>query len=65
MIDVSIIIVSYNVREDLARCLASLHDHPPRASHEIVVVDNDSTDGSAAEARRWPGVRVVEMGGNR
>jgi hypothetical protein len=64
MIDVSIIIVSYNVREDLARCLASLHNHPPGASHEIVVVDNDSTDGSAAEARRWPGVRVVEMGGN-
>jgi hypothetical protein len=64
MIDLSIIIVSYNAREHLARCLASLGGHPPQASHEILVVDNDSTDGSAHEARRSPGVRVIEMGAN-
>jgi hypothetical protein len=63
--DLSIIIVSYNVREDLARCLASLHEAPPTASHEIVVVDNASTDGSVAQARRWPDVRIIETGANR
>jgi GT2 family glycosyltransferase len=56
---VSIIIVSFNAQADLARCVESLHRAPPRASHEIVVVDNASTDGSAAVARGWPDVRVI------
>lgn len=60
----SIVIVSFNARADLVRCLQSLHDAPPSASHEIVVVDNASTDGSADAARAWPDVRVVETGEN-
>ena len=63
-IDLSIIIVSFNARPDLERCLESLHAAPPDALHEILVVDNGSTDGSAAAARRWPGVRVIEVGSN-
>ena len=62
--DLSIIIVSYNARADLERCLASLHDPSPTISHELVVVDNASSDGSAEAARRWPDVRVVESGAN-
>jgi N-acetylglucosaminyl-diphospho-decaprenol L-rhamnosyltransferase len=61
--DVSIIIVSYNARQDLERCLESLHGAPPAASYEIVVVDNASTDGSAAVARRFP-VTVIDAGDN-
>jgi GT2 family glycosyltransferase len=61
---VSIIIVSFNAREDLERCLASLHAECPAAPHEILVVDNASTDGSADAARRWPGVAVIDAGGN-
>ena len=63
--DLSIVIVSYNAREDLERCLASLHDPPPTTPHEIVVVDNASTDGSADAARRWPSVRVIAEASNR
>ena len=63
-IDLSIIIVSFNARDDLARCLQSLRDAPPSCPHEIIVVDNGSTDGSADAARRWPGVRVIEAGRN-
>ena len=48
----SIIIVSYNARADLERCLESLHASPPAAPHEIIVVDNASSDGSAAAAAR-------------
>lgn len=59
----AIVIVSYNARRDLEACLASLRQHPPALEHEIVVVDNQSTDGSA-EAARAAGVRVVEMGRN-
>ena len=62
--NLSIIIVSFNAKADLERCLDSLRAAPPAAPHEIVVVDNGSTDGSADAARRFPGVRVIETGAN-
>ena len=62
--DLSIVIVSFNARADLLRCLQSLHDTPVSRRHEIIVVDNASTDGSAEVARRWPDVRVIETGEN-
>jgi GT2 family glycosyltransferase len=61
---VSIIIVSYNARADLERCLESLHAAPPGASHDILVVDNGSTDGSVEAARCHADVRVIEVGSN-
>jgi hypothetical protein len=62
--DLSIVIVSFNARVDLERCLESLHLKPPAASHEIIVVDNNSSDGSVAAAAKWPAVRVIEAGAN-
>jgi GT2 family glycosyltransferase len=64
MTALSIIIVSFNAAADLERCLESLHAAPPATPHDIVVVDNGSTDGSVETARRWPDVRVVEVGAN-
>ena len=65
MPDLTIVIVSHNARDDLARTLASLHASPPSIPNEIVLVDNASRDGSAEMVReRWPGVRVIEAGGN-
>lgn len=64
MIDVSIIIVSYNAREDLERCLTAIHETPPATRHEVVVVDNASTDGSTAAVRRWNTVRLIEQPSN-
>jgi N-acetylglucosaminyl-diphospho-decaprenol L-rhamnosyltransferase len=61
---VSIVIVSFNARPDLERCLESLHASPPAAATEIIVVDNGSTDGSADAVRRWPGVRLIDAGAN-
>ncbi len=55
----SVVIVSYNTRVDLERCLESLRQHPPSIPHEVVVVDNASTDGSAEAAERFAGVRVI------
>lgn len=56
----SIIIVSYNAREDLERCLQSLAAHRPSTPHEIVVVDNASTDGSPEHVRtKWPDVGLI------
>lgn len=61
----AIVIVSYNTRSDLDNCLRSLHDHPPKATHEIVVVDNASQDGSIEMVRsQWPTVRVIPLHSN-
>src|SRR6185503_3971127 len=60
----SIIIVSYNARVDLERCLESLHSPAPRVSHEIIVVDNQSSDGSREAARQWPDVTMIDAGSN-
>jgi N-acetylglucosaminyl-diphospho-decaprenol L-rhamnosyltransferase len=62
----SIIIVRYNAREDLERCLASLHAAPPSTAHDITVVDNASTEGGLDVVRsRWPRVQVVALDRNR
>jgi GT2 family glycosyltransferase len=63
--DLAIVIVSYNARPDLDRALESLHSPQPAVAHTIVVVDNASSDGSAAMVReRWPAVQVIESGAN-
>ncbi len=65
MTSVSIIIVSFNARKHLEGCLNSLTSHPPGTPHEIVVVDNASTDGSAEMVKsRWPEVKVIEQSRN-
>jgi GT2 family glycosyltransferase len=42
----SIIIVSWNVKDDLLVCLRSLYENRPQADFETIVVDNASTDGT-------------------
>ena len=49
----SIVIVSYNGREHVHKCLASLARHPQSGESEIVVVDNDGAGGGGlAESLR-------------
>lgn len=61
----SILIVSWNTRDLLAQCLTSIVAHPPDGGYEIIVVDNASTDGSAAMVRtRFPGIILFENTGN-
>ena len=54
--DLSIIIVSWNVREHLLNCLSALASQPVRDSLalEVIVVDNASRDGSAEAASAFP-----------
>ena len=60
----SIIIVTFNSRGEIDACLRSLTDGI-RIDREIVVVDNASTDDTAAYVReRWPGVRLIPAGGS-
>jgi GT2 family glycosyltransferase len=65
MIDISIIIVSYNTRDYLRGCLQSLQTDPNVPSHEVFVVDNGSRDDSVAMLRsEFADVRVIETGQN-
>ncbi|MEO8070187.1 MAG: glycosyltransferase family 2 protein [Acidobacteriota bacterium] len=60
-----VVIVSYNTRDDLDACLASVWAHPPAGLGTIFVVDNASHDGSPAHVRdRWPQVRLVALDQN-
>ena len=54
-------IVSWNTRDELARCLTALQEC--NRDMEVVVVDNDSSDGSAdMVARSFPSVRLIRAG---
>ena len=44
--DVSVVIVSYNGRDLLRRCLASVYQHTQGVEFEVTVVDNASQDGT-------------------
>ena len=58
---ISVLIVSYEAREVLPRCLASVADLAD-SGHEVWVVDNASTDGSADLVRsEFSFCRVLEM----
>jgi GT2 family glycosyltransferase len=49
--DISIIIVSWNVKEKLRKCLTNLFLSRTNFSFEVLVVDNNSGDGSAEMVR--------------
>jgi hypothetical protein len=66
MPDVSIVINSFRTRNLLRQCLKALFDMPPQRSFEVVVVDNDSRDGTAEMVReQFPQVRLIVSDRNR
>lgn len=52
MIDVSIIIVNWNTKDLLVDCINIIKDQIKTIKFEIIVVDNNSTDGSQSEIRK-------------
>ena len=62
---ISIIIVNYNVKDYLANCLQSIRDSKYDGNIDIIVIDNDSYDGSSSMIRdRFPFVRLIENSEN-
>lgn len=62
---VSVIIVSWNAREFLRGCLTSIRDTASDCIGEVIVVDNDSSDGSAEMVKQaFPEVLLIEAGAN-
>lgn len=59
--DLSVVIVNYNVRDFLAQCLHSVQQAIDGIEAEVIVVDNNSVDGSVGEIRqRFPRVTIIE-----
>lgn len=63
--DLSIIIVTYNSRRDIEKCLASLRDNSRGARVEIIVCDNASSDGTADFiVQHFPAVNLIRSAHN-
>lgn len=57
---IAVIVVNWNRRDDVLRCLGSLESAGPANVH-MLVVDNASTDDSVAAIRtQFPGVTLIE-----
>ena len=60
-IDISIVIVNYNVKAFLEQCLMAIERAKHNLNIEIFVVDNASVDGSQAMVKKkFPSVNLIE-----
>lgn len=58
--DLSIVIVSWRVRDLLSQCLKSIYENTEGLDLEVFVVDNDSQDGTADLVRyKFPQVHLI------
>ena len=61
MVDLSIVIVNYNVKHRLRECLQSIYGNTKKISFEVTVVDNNSSDGSVDMVKsEFPEVKLIE-----
>lgn len=61
-LDLSIIIVSWNVRDLVLDCLASIEDAGLQLAYEVILVDNGSEDGTVRAAQmQFPDVHVIAL----
>ncbi len=64
--NISIIIVNWNTKDLLRDCLSSIYKTIDPLTHEIIVVDNASSDGSMAMlAAEYPQVKIIANKENR
>ena len=64
-LDLTVVIVSYNTREITAKAVESVLEHSRDLAAELIVVDNQSSDGTVDELRQnFPEAEVISAGGN-
>ena len=64
--DISIIIVAWNVRKFVYDCLKSIYDQTQGIAFEVIYVDNASKDGTVEMVRReFPAVHIIENSENK
>jgi len=59
-LDLSIVIVTFNDRENLRRCLNSIKESAGNLSLQVIIYDNSSSDGTLAMLKEFPGIKVIE-----
>ena len=58
--DVSIVTVSWNVKDMLLECIKSIYEKTKNYSFEMIIVDNDSRDGTMdAVAEKYPEIKLI------
>ena len=66
MVDVSIIIVSWNTRDILCNCLESVYKQTRKVDFEVIVIDNASVDGSVEMVKnKFHSVNLIANSRNR
>jgi N-acetylglucosaminyl-diphospho-decaprenol L-rhamnosyltransferase len=61
----TIVVVTFNSASEIGACLNALPGSANTTAYDVVVVDNASSDGTAATVRAGhPGVRVIDAGAN-
>jgi GT2 family glycosyltransferase len=64
-LDLSVVIVNWNTKDLLLKCLASICETIHDLRYDVWLVDNASTDGSVAAAvERFPKIEVIENARN-
>ena len=65
-LDLTLVIVSFNTREILLRCLGTIKSYTEDISYEVIVVDNASEDGTVdAVVESFPDVHLITNPDNR
>ncbi len=64
--DISVVIVNYNVKEYIISCIQSIYKHSKsNLSFEIIVIDNNSQDGSCEKLKKeFPQISLIRNNTN-
>jgi GT2 family glycosyltransferase len=63
--DLSIILVNYNVFDDIKACISKIYEHVNGMEFEIIVVDNNSTDKAISKITSiFPEVKLIQRDSN-
>jgi N-acetylglucosaminyl-diphospho-decaprenol L-rhamnosyltransferase len=66
MVELSIIIITWKMKDLIAALLRSIQEHTTGISYEIIVVDNHSQDGTAELIQsEFPSARLIQNSANR
>ncbi len=65
-VDISIVIISWKMRDLLERCLKTIYNFTSGVSFEVIVIDNNSQDGTSEMVEKlFPQIKLIKNSENR
>ncbi len=65
-VDISIVIISWKMRDLLERCLKTIYNFTSDVSFEVIVIDNNSQDGTSEMVEKlFPQIKLIKNSENR